>query len=583
VRAAPAGPTLGRPLQNVRTYVLDTQMQPMPVGVPGELHIGGDGLARGYLGRPDLTAERFVPDPFCSTPGARLYRTGDRVRYRADGTLEFLGRIDFQVKIRGFRVELGEIEAALLEQPALRQALVMAREDAPGDKRLVAYVVPEAGQTLEVTALRSALQQRLPEHMVPSAFVLLAALPLNPNGKVDRRALPAPGAAERPDFVAPRDLLELQVAALWEEVLRTRPVGVTQSFFDLGGHSLLAVSLMLQIERRLGRKLPLSTLFTHPTVEALASLLRTEDSRPAWTPLVSIQPHGARTPLFCVHPIGGSAFCYTLLARHLGQEQPLYGLEARGLDGESPPFHTIEEMATAYVEAICRVQPEGPFLLAGWSLGGVVAFEMARQLTRRGQRVGLVALLDSWSPTLAGVDVLPPLDDTSLLLAFALDLGRALGRAVPISRELLEPLTPEARRTMLLERTRDAGLVLPALGLRELRALIDVFRAHRQALQQYVPGRDEPVPLAIFRPEAEVAESTKGWETTSCLPASYHRVPGDHYSMLAEPHVKELTQKLLRVLDEIPAAEDVEDAALEEPLTATDGLRAAAALHTPIH
>jgi hypothetical protein len=298
------GPTIGRPLENTQAYVLDRHLRLVPLGVPGELYLAGDGLARGYLLRPELTAERFLPDPFSRTPGGRMYKTGDLVRYLPDGRLDYLGRLDHQVKLHGFRIELGEIEAVLARHPSVRQALALVREDVPGDKRLVAYVT---GNSPDAATLRTWLQQHLPEYMVPSAFVALEALPLTPNGKIDRKALPVPESAHgelEQAFVAPRDALELEVARVFEEVLNVRPIGARGHFFELGGHSLLAVRLLATLAERTQRRLPVSVLFQAPTVERLAAALRTESG--PWSPLVPIQREGSRRPFLCVHPVGGN-------------------------------------------------------------------------------------------------------------------------------------------------------------------------------------------------------------------------------------------------------------------------------------
>ncbi|RYZ34123.1 MAG: amino acid adenylation domain-containing protein, partial [Myxococcaceae bacterium] len=271
-RGAKTEPRIGRPLEGTQAYVLDAKGQPVPVGVPGELYLGGEGLARGYLGQPGLTAERFLPDGFSEEPGARLYRTGDKVRWGRDGSLEYLGRMDFQVKVRGFRIELGEVEAALGAQPSIRDVVVVVREDAPGDNRLVAYVVAQPGHTVEAASLRSALKGRLPEYMVPSAFVVLEALPLNANRKVDRKALPKPEAgAERTHvYVAPRTQTEQVLASLWEAVLGVKQVGAQDSFFELGGHSLLATQAVSRIRTAFNVELPLRAFFEAPTVAELA-------------------------------------------------------------------------------------------------------------------------------------------------------------------------------------------------------------------------------------------------------------------------------------------------------------------------
>ena len=366
----------------------------MPLGGVGELYIGGVGLARGYLHRPDLTAARFIPDPFGTRPGrgstapatwcaggpAARPRHGRPVEQRAGPCLEFLGRVDRQVKVRGVRIELEEIEAALAAHPAVRECTVIVREDVPGDKRLVAYLVAAEEGAPTDPDLRRFLQQRLPDALLPTTFVRLDALPRTPVGKLDQAALVSapqrvgPGHADT--YVAPRDLWELRLARLWEELLDVHPVGVTDNFFDLGGHSLLAVRLQLRVQEEFGPELPLAILFQESTIEALARRLRGPAPAAAWSPLVPIQVGGGEPP-FCVHPVGGHVGCYAPLARHLGSDQPFYGLQAAGLEGDQEPGDEVEAMAARYLAAVRAVQPHGPYRLGGWSFGGLVAFAMA--------------------------------------------------------------------------------------------------------------------------------------------------------------------------------------------------------------
>jgi acyl carrier protein len=338
------------------------------------------------------------PEPFSNEPGDRLYKTGDLGRYLPDGTIEFLGRLDDQVKIRGFRIELGEIEAVLGQHPAVDETVVVVREDVPGNKRLVAYVVVNQTSAPTVSQLHQFLKQKLPDYMIPSAIVKLEALPLTPNGKVDRRALLALDTA-RPElqsaFVAPRDTLELQLAQIWEDVLNVRPIGVTDNFFTLGGHSLLAVRLIALLQQQFEQNLPLATLFLAPTIEHLASTLGQPMDERQWSPLVKIQSGGSKRPFFCVPGAGGNVIYFYHLARYLGSDQPFYDLQARGLDGEQMPHAQVEDMAAYYIEALQTVQPQGPYLLGGHSFGSYVAFEMALQLLHQGQEVAMLAILDT--------------------------------------------------------------------------------------------------------------------------------------------------------------------------------------------
>jgi acyl carrier protein len=370
-------PPIGRPLPNTQVYILDAQKQLVPIGVPGELYIGGVGVTRGYLNRPELTAERFIPNPFSNDSGSRLYKTGDLTRYLPDGNIEFLGRIDHQVKIRGFRIELGEIEAVLRQNPAVQDAVVIGQEYDLNDKRLVAYVVPSQEQVFSTSELRRYLKQKLPDHMVPSAFVRLEALPLTPNDKVDRRALPMPDRIRSVEetFAPPLTLFEEVLAGIWSEVLRLDSVGIHDNFFELGGHSLLAVRVLAQIEKTFGKNLPLATLFQSPTIEQLANILRQKGwSAPCQT-LVTIQPGGSKPPLFFIHVLGeGLKFCRPLTS-YLDPEQPIYGLAVGIMDEVS--LNEVEDVVAHYIKEMRSIQPEGPYLLAGIYCGGRVAYEMA--------------------------------------------------------------------------------------------------------------------------------------------------------------------------------------------------------------
>ncbi|RKG69792.1 non-ribosomal peptide synthetase, partial [Corallococcus exercitus] len=504
---------IGRPLSNSTAYVLDAHLRPVPVGVAGEVYVGGQGLAWGYLHRPDLTAERFVPHPFTSIPGERLYRTGDKARWREDGTLDFLGRVDFQVKVRGFRIELGEIEAALRASTGVNEAVVVAR-GTDADKRLVGYVTAREGQVLDSEALKASLKQRLPEYMVPSALLVLDALPLNANGKVDRKALPEPDthASEARDFVAPRDALEMQLARIWEDILGVRSVGVRSSFFELGGHSLLAVRMVAAVRERLGQSIPLSVLFQQPTVEQLAQLLR-EDSQ-AWTPLVPLERgEPGHRPFFLVHPGGGNVLAYSELARRLGPSLPVYGLQSRGLDGR-PVAESIEEMADLYIEALRTVQPHGPYQLGGWSLGGLVAYEMAQRLREAGEAVDLLALIDTHVPGLTkpSQDVAHLDSHARARLAFAHATATAFGQTLSLSDDVLAQGDDDAMLGHLLQEGVRARILDVHSGPTQLRVLFQVFRANLFAQEKYVPRPYDGTALLLSAGEAPATlPRHRGW------------------------------------------------------------------------
>lgn len=394
---------IGRPIGNTQVYVLDRHLNLVPIGVPGELHIGGAGLARGYLNQPELTDEKFIAHPFSDEPEARLYKTGDLVRYLPDGNIEFLGRLDQQVKIRGFRIELGEIEVVLGDHPAIREAVVVARENQHKMKRLIAYVVCQQGQHVTVSELRRFLKEKLPEYMVPSDVVMLDAMPVTPNGKVDVRALPAPTVVkqtEQETLTAPLLTVHHQLIQMWEDVLHVRPIGIHDNFFfDLGGHSLLAASLFDTIERVFGKRLPLATFFSGATIEHLVDALLGEQATRSRAPVVAVQASGSKRPFFFLHGdwFGGGFYCLNL-SRHLGPDQPFYVLEPYNFEGlPIPP--TFEEMAAAHIEALRTIQPEGPYLLGGFCNGGLMAYEMARQLHAQGQTIDLLVMIDPASPT----------------------------------------------------------------------------------------------------------------------------------------------------------------------------------------
>ncbi|HEX3128839.1 MAG TPA: amino acid adenylation domain-containing protein [Thermoanaerobaculia bacterium] len=558
-------PPIGRPVGGSRAYVLDFQGQPAPVGVPGALWIGGAGLARGYLNRPELTAERFAPDPFALAehPGERLYRTGDLARWNADGELEFLGRIDRQIKIRGLRIELGEIEAALGTHPRLREYAVLVRDDGRGGKRLAAFVVPgpvlEGDEDLPPLAaqdLREHLRDRLPDYMVPGSFTFLEALPRTPTDKIDRDALlrldPSADDHAGADFVEPRDVVELELVRIWQEVLGVPRVGVRDNFFEAGGHSLLAVKLMAQVQQRFGHELPLSILFQGGTVEEMAARLRAGESEEASTSLVPIQPSGSRPPLFCVHPAGGDVLCFAALARHLGPDQPFFGFQSQGLAGAEPPLTRIEDMAAHYVEEMRRQQPQGPYHLGGWSLGGVVAFEMARQLREQGEEVALLAILDSvpdLTAEAAGFQT-----DIDFLLDMAAYVESLWGKSLGLTRADLESLDMEAQLEVFAERLRGADFLPPGAGVEQLARILRVYKANANAAGAYEP-RPYPGGLTLIRAadmppvsEGPLSEPDLGWGRVVQSPVEVVPVPGQHLTILAEPHVGGLARELERYL-----------------------------------
>lgn len=560
--AIPSGAVpIGKPIANTQLYVLDERQQLVPIGLPGELYIGGDGLARGYLNHQELTAQNFVPHPFSTKAGARLYRTGDIARYLPDGNLEYLGRADHQVKIRGFRIELGEIEAAMTQHPLIREAVVIASEDQPGNKRLVAYCVPPAqnassqtrnGHHLSSDFLRDYLEKKLPIYMIPSEFVMLETLPLTANGKVDRRALPAlngNGSDRAETFIAPRDVLELRLAQIWEEILGRRPIGVRDDFFKLGGHSILAARLMARIQRLLGIDLPLATLFKRATIEYLASLLRREQPASIFSSLVKIQSGNSTLPFFCVHPSGGNVLCYAALAHHLGPQQTFYGLQSWALSGVNFPHTTIEDMATHYLNEMKTVQPHGPYFLGGWSMGGVVAFEIAQQIQMQREQVGLLALLDSRAP--APAPDISEITELLLMQTFAQDLGLDL-KSIRFSKSELERLGPDEQLSYLFACARASNILPPDLELDQLQRLYQLFKINRGAMLSYMPRSKQDRITLIRTEEYSTANGhigAAGWESFATEGVEVYVVQGSHFDMVREPFVKSLASQLRACLD----------------------------------
>jgi amino acid adenylation domain-containing protein len=569
---------LGRAIANTQIYLLDSHMQPVPIGVPGELHIGGLALARGYLNRPELTEEKFIPNPFRQEPGERLYKTGDLARFLPDGSIEFIGRSDYQVKIRGFRIELGEIEAVLSQHPTVRQTVVIAREDDRGEKRLVAYVVPNGGSEPIVSDLRRFLKEKLPEYMVPFAFVLLDALPLTPSGKVNRSVLPAPDLASNPEatFVAPRNELEQQLAQIWEEVLHLQPIGVKDNFFDLGGHSLLAVHLFAQIEQKFGKKLPLATLFQSGTVEALAKLLCLEEATShqltevgedtsvnSWSPLVAIQPNGSKPPLFLIHALGGEVLCYRPLAMNLGADQPVYGLQQQGLDGEQPLLTRVEDMAAQYIQAMQTVQPNGPYYIAGYSFGGVLALEIAQQLHSQGEKVGLFAMIDTYVP---GTEKRSP---------FFMRVVEHMNNFIQQGPAYLQrKLVGWSEWGKFHIQHKYKQLLKVSESLPESDQHLDILDAntktHNQYTYQVYPGS-----MTLLRTDDKNRDEAEGmqydplfgWGEVISGEIDVHHIPGSHYTLLEEPNVKVLAEKLQLCLEKAYISQGEEIAVGHQLLT----------------
>jgi thioesterase domain-containing protein len=477
--AAADTPLIGRPIAGTRVYVLDGALNLVPPGVAGELYIAGAGLARGYLNRPGLTAGRFLPDPFAppAEAGARMYHTGDLARWTRDGQLDYLGRADDQVKIRGFRVELGEIESVLARHPGIARAVAAVREDRPGDQRLVAYLLPHPGHHPDHALLRRTLTTQLPAYLIPSALITLTHLPLTPNGKVDRKRLPAPEVRGVREMSAPRDHVERMLCELFAEVLGLPAVSAAEGFFDLGGHSLLAVRMIDRVRSVLGAEVSIRTLFEAPSARELASRLGTASSDDSFDVLLPLRPHGADRPLFCVHPASGFAWPYAGLMRHLNPEIPLFGLQSRGLTGGVRLPESVSEVAADYLRLIRTVQSHGPYRLLGWSFGGLVAHELAVRLQSEGERVEMLALLDSAPSAGPGTD--GAADEEELFLAL-LDLAG-------YDRDTLGDDPLDAERTARLLAAQNG--VFSDLDAGQLRTLQAAFVNNTRMAAAHQPSR----------------------------------------------------------------------------------------------
>ncbi|MFF7627627.1 amino acid adenylation domain-containing protein [Streptomyces cyaneofuscatus] len=549
---------IGPPIAHTTALVTDEDLHPVPYGVAGELLLGGPGVARGYLGRPELTADRFVPDPTGTWPGGRLYRTGDLVRQDPDGVLHFLGRRDHQVKVRGHRIELGEVEAGLSGLPGVHEAAAAVRPGPDGDKQLVGYIVPAEHGGFDPALLRSALRAKVPGFLVPSAWVRLDELPLNANGKLDRAALPAPGGATGGEVVAPRTAAERALAEVWAEVLNLEQVGIHDDFFLLGGHSLLILRAIALLRERHGLELTVRAFVEHHTLDAIAAAAERGDyGDTSRTALMWLRAEGDRAPLFCVHPGGGSAHWYQRLLPHLAPDLPVAALEWPGLQsGPGLPVPTAAEMAQRYVAEIRAARPHGPYRLLGWCGGSGITAEMADRLRADGEEVTFVLLdpgldsherqglweefrlIESCTAKLEELAAAGPEEDTGALREEILKL----------LDHLVDDADPETG--IVLPERNGAGVWLPSARIwREVMEMTLTYRHH------HVPGTlNLIISDELARGEHEVAlgqsyeEYLSRWRELNSG-VEVHRVPGDHFGVMRLPHVTSLASTLASVLD----------------------------------
>ncbi|HXH41831.1 MAG TPA: amino acid adenylation domain-containing protein [Thermoanaerobaculia bacterium] len=556
---------IGRPIANTQIYILDRHGAPVPVGVAGELHIAGVQVARGYLNRPELTAERFVIAPFAADAGARMYKTGDLARWLDDGTIEYLGRMDTQVKLRGFRIELGEIEAQLNQHFGIQDAVVIAQGEG-AIKQLIAFYRAKETTVDEIVELpneelREHLLRTLPSYMVPAALISLEAIPLSPNGKVDRRALAridVTMASER-GYVAPRNETEQRLVAIWAEVLNRAPesIGVHDNFFELGGHSLSAVQLMAKVNRHFKQMLPLAVLFTAPDVAALAKLISSEKA-PSFDILVPIQPHGDAPPVFAVPGAGGNVLSLRPLGQSLGDQQPLFALQAVGLDGKTPPLDSVEQTAQANIAALKTVQPSGPYRLVGHSYGGVVAYEMARILLEQGEEISSLILVDSLAPSVMRGN--PVHDEVGDLVEACQAVADLNGAKLEIDLEKLRRSTLEERVRYLVGLLNDRGL---EINSEQLTAFYRVYQTNMLCYRAYTPSLlPRTIDVSLYRATQVRSDRQNlprdyGWDELLPSPIRASDVQADHFSILAKVPIQDVGRAVhasIATATDVPAA-----------------------------
>jgi thioesterase domain-containing protein len=549
----PDGPVpIGRPIDGVLLFVLDAALEPVPVGAIGELYIGGPCVGRGYRRDPGRTAERFV-----NGPRGRLYRTGDLGYWRADGELVFVGRVDHQVKIRGQRIEPGEIEVALGQHPAVAQCVIGPWRDAHDEQRLVAWIVLGAGAVLDAAALREYLGAQLPARLVPSYFVAVERIPLTAAGKIDRGSLPAPVAVASPAVhpgEAPGEDLERErrMLSIWSRILGDPALTVDDRFIDRGGDSLLAVRLAAEIGRELGVSVDAGDVYRYPSVRLMARALAGGRNAAADAGLtLMLRPGVAQPPLFLFHPIGGHVLCYGGLCRALGGERPVIGVRARGSEPGESPLADIAAMARLYLGDVQAIQPHGPYLLAGWSMGGLIAFEVARLLRAQGEPVALLAMIDS---KLAGAG------EIDAAAAGPGAWAHVLATLTSIPPERIDvpadvPVRPDGRALAdLWQRLAGTGAAALLPTAADFERFVGMFHAHAEAMRSYVPGPlpgpDDVGHAVFFAPRHEAGRrhgQLEGWR--ALLPAlQIVEVPGDHFTVVrADAAV--VASRLARAID----------------------------------
>ncbi|WP_121810367.1 non-ribosomal peptide synthetase [Mucilaginibacter kameinonensis] len=557
IKAEDLAITIGRPIDNTSIYILDKNLNPLDTGTIGEIFIGGDGLAAGYLNQPELTAEKFIADPFSAQPGAKMYRTGDLGRFMDNGEIECLGRADTQIKIRGYRIETGEIEYHLINKPDIKQAVVVAQPDRNGVNKLVAYIVindnyiTEEESTL-IKNWRTSLKNSLPDYMIPDDFIIIASIPLTPNGKVDKKALiqnnAIPTAENINLYVAPRTDVEKMIADIWSEFLGIENIGVYDNFFELGGHSLIAVQVMTRIEKLTEKRLPLAALFENSTIEKLSLMLEMDGKSIVWDSLVPIKPNGSKTPLYIVHGAGLNVLLFNALAINMHPDQPVYGLQAKGLNGVDEPLTEIKDIAAHYISAIQAQNPDGPYALAGYSFGGIIAYEMAIQLEAQGKKVKMLAMFDTYAYR-------SPFFDPWLTMQTK--------RAKFFLRKLkYNLLTPEGLSQNIADKTKNIKRHATRLlwrfkknenqeGFFGYSNKIDEMNQQAERNYQLKPYN---ISIELFRADNHTFYMDDfeylGWQPYALKGINVHPIPGEHNSIFKAPNDKIFAKILQNCLNE---------------------------------
>ena len=523
-------PPIGKPIANVQAYIVDDSFKIVPDGAAGELILGGENVARGYLNRPELTAVKFVPDTFSNIPGARLYRTGDKVRMRSDGEIEFIGRLDDQVQLRGFRIELGEIETAILRHPKVTAAVVCPLPDAVSTDELAAYVEGIPQERVE-EELRVMLEKSLPKYMVPASFTAIESMPLNLSGKIDKKALPPP-RRKHSSTSGPisGDSLENELLKIWSNLFGGIQIGLDDDFFDLGGSSLMILRLISRVYHGLDKQITPATLLHAPTVRRLAERLRGQKKGHLPDCVISLVDGGSKPPIFCVSGGGGGAHWFYPLLPHLDPERPFYVLDFLGLDDELNNAAVVPEIAEVFLKAMKEVQPEGPYLLGGFSLGGIFAWELAHQLQLQGDKVPLLFLLDQYGPGIQRsfwpklYQYIRNFFNLSLRdkLKFFGDKYRWIAKNI---RFKLSSGETKAQETQYRK----------------------VMQSHLMAVQHYIPTQREGI-LDIFRseypPRSAPPDKYAGWGGYASDGICVHKIPGNHFSMFKPPNNRIFAEEL---------------------------------------